>query len=179
METGEIVLAGGCFWGMQKYLSLLHGVVRTQAGYANGNTANPTYEQVCSGSGHAEAVRVVYDKRRITLPFLLSMYFEAIDPTAVNHQGGDYGISYRTGIYYLDEDDLPVIEQAMRALAARWREPIAVEVQPLKNYTPAEDYHQQYLDKFSGGYCHINRVQMERAARVRDPGAPDAQPQAQ
>ena len=67
----------------------------------------------------------------------------------------------------------------MRALAARWREPIAVEVQPLKNYTPAEDYHQQYLDKFSGGYCHINRVQMERAARVRDPGAPDAQPQAQ
>ena len=87
METGEIVLAGGCFWGMQKYLSLLHGVVRTQAGYANGNTANPTYEQVCAGSGHAEAVRVVYDKRRITLPFLLSMYFEAIDPTADKRKG--------------------------------------------------------------------------------------------
>lgn len=175
MERREIVLAGGCFWGMQKYLSLLHGVVQTQAGYANGSTPDPTYEEVCRGSGHAEAVRVVYDKEKITLPFLLSMYFEAIDPTAVNHQGGDYGINYRTGIYYLDQSDLPEIEHSMKRLAERWREPIAVEVKPLENYTPAEDYHQQYLDKFSGGYCYINRVQMERAARVRDPEAAKGQ----
>ena len=84
------------------------------------------------GSGHAEAVRVVYDKEKITLPFLLSMYFEAIDPTAVNHQGGDYGINYRTGIYYLDQSDLPEIEHSMKRLAERWREPIAVEVKPWK-----------------------------------------------
>ena len=171
MSLREIYLAGGCFWGTEKYLSLLHGVVRTQAGYANGATKNPTYEQVCAGSGHAEVVKVTYDDAQITLPFLLSMYIESIDPTAVNHQGGDHGVNYRTGIYYTDERDLPVIGEAIRKLAARHRDPIAVEVKPLNNYAPAEEYHQRYLDKFSGGYCHINRVQMERAANVRDPDA--------
>lgn len=164
-----ITLAGGCFWGTEKYLSLLHGVKETEVGYANGDCDNPTYEQVCDGSGHAEAVRVVYDDAEITLPFLLQLYFESIDPTAVNHQGGDHGINYRTGIYYSDEADLPAVRAAVDGLAQKYDKPIAIEVEPLRNYFTAEDYHQRYLDKTPGGYCHINFWKMHRAETVRDP----------
>ncbi len=163
----EIYLAGGCFWGMEKYLSSIRGVLSTEVGYANGRTLHPTYEDVChKNTGHAETVRVEYDPEVISLRFLLQLYFEAIDPTAVNRQGADVGVQYRTGIYYTDPADLPVIQEAIGELQKTLDRPVAVEVKPLENYSPAEEYHQKYLDKNPGGYCHIGPDKFARAARA-------------
>lgn len=162
----EIYLAGGCFWGMQKYLSSIRGVLATEAGYANGPTERPTYEQVCRNSGHAETVRVEYDPERAPLSFLLRLYFDAIDPTSVNRQGGDSGIQYRTGIYYTDESDLPVIRGEIGRLQEKLSAPVAVEVKPLQNFYPAENDHQNYLDKNPEGYCHISRAKIEKASQA-------------
>jgi len=168
----EIYLAGGCFWGLEKYMKSVRGVLSTEAGYANGKYENPGYEEVCGGdTGHAETVKVEYDAGTVPLGFLLSLYFEAIDPTAVNRQGCDRGIQYRTGIYYTDPDDLPVIERAIEGLQKGYDRPIAVEVKPLINFSPAEEYHQDYLGKNPGGYCHIGPALFEKAASARvDPG---------
>ena len=152
-----IYLAGGCFWGCQKYFDLTKGVLSTEVGYANGPTANPTYEQVKNEhTGHAETVKIEYDPDVITLEALLEKYFAVIDPTAVNHQGEDYGIQYRTGIYYTDEADEPVARACLDALAKKVGAPLAVELKRLENYYPAEEYHQKYLEKNPGGYCHIH-----------------------
>jgi methionine-S-sulfoxide reductase len=150
-----IFLAGGCFWGLQKYFDQFDGVLRTEVGYANGPDRAPSYEDVCNDSGHAETVMIGYDESRISLEALLDSYFLVIDPLSVNRPGHDEGIQYRTGIYYTDDSQLP----AIRAVFAREQEkagaPLAVAVEPLKNFFPAEDYHQNYLDKNPGGYCHI------------------------
>ena len=123
----EIYLAGGCFWGMEKYIASVRGVQDTEVGYANGTTQNPTYEEVCSHTtGHAETVRVVYDAAVVPLTFLLSLYFDAIDPVSVNRQGGDRGPQYRTGIYYTDAGDRPVIDKAIAKLAKKYTQPIAI-----------------------------------------------------
>ena len=151
-----VYLAGGCFWGCQKYFDLIPGVMETQVGYANGPTENPTYEDVKHDSGHAETVRVVYDPQKLPLDALLEKYFLVIDPTAVNRQGWDAGIQYRTGIYYTDPADEEVIREALRSLAKKYDAPIAVECLPLQNFYPAEEYHQKYLEKNPGGYCHIH-----------------------
>ncbi|MBQ8953016.1 MAG: peptide-methionine (S)-S-oxide reductase MsrA [Clostridia bacterium] len=152
-----IYLAGGCFWGCQKYFDLTEGVLSTEVGYANGPTANPTYEQVKhEHTGHAETVKVEYDPSVISLEALLQKYFAVIDPTAVNHQGEDYGIQYRTGIYYVDGEDEPVARACLDELAKRYDKPLAVELKPLENFYPAEEYHQKYLEKNPGGYCHIH-----------------------
>lgn len=150
-----IYLAGGCFWGCQKYFDLMEGVKSTQVGYANGPTENPTYEQVKSHAGHAETVKIMYDPAVLPLSRLLEKYFLVIDPTAVNHQGEDFGIQYRTGIYYTDEEDAPVIERALEKLAAQYDRPLAIEHQALENFYPAEEFHQKYLEKHPDGYCHI------------------------
>ena len=153
----EIYLAGGCFWGCQKYFDLIDGVTTTTVGYANGLTENPTYEQVKhEHTGHAETVHVVYDPEKISLESLLQKYYQVIDPTAVNHQGEDYGIQYRTGIYYTDPADAEAIERSLAKLAQQYDAPLAVEFRPLENYYLAEEYHQKYLDKNPGGYCHIH-----------------------
>jgi peptide methionine sulfoxide reductase msrA/msrB len=175
----EIYLAGGCFWGTEKYLSSIRGVLSTQVGYANGKTENPTYEEVCyRNTGHAEAVRVVYDPEVIPLAFLLELYYESIDPVSVNRQGGDHGTQYRTGIYYVDDKDLQVIQRSIAQLQERYSKPIAIEVEPLRNFSPAEEYHQKYLDKHLDGYCHIPKAKFQKAARsiVNPPAyrAPDA-----
>jgi len=163
----EIYLAGGCFWGTEKYLASIPGVQATEVGYANGNTADPTYEEVCrQNTGHAETVRVVYDAEALPLPFLLELYYESIDPVSVNRQGGDCGRQYRTGVYFVSEADRPVIERSLAALQQRYDRPIAVEVRPLANFSPAEEYHQKYLDKNPGGYCHIRPDKFERAAKA-------------
>ena len=129
----EIYLAGGCFWGLQKFFDQFDGVVSTEVGYANGPEgaaeSAPSYEDVCRSSGHAETVRVVYDETRLSLPELIGYYFMVIDPVAVNRQGNDRGIQYRTGIYF--------------------------KLEPLRNFFSAEAYHQKYLEKNPGGYCHI------------------------
>ena len=151
-----IYLAGGCFWGCQKYFDLMEGVTETEVGYANGPLPHPSYEQVKGHSGHAETVRVVYDPQRLPLERLLESYFQVIDPTAVNRQGADRGIQYRTGIYYTDPADAPVVIGALEKLARQYAAPLAVENKPLENFYPAEEYHQKYLEKHPDGYCHIH-----------------------
>ena len=153
MQT--VYLAGGCFWGMQKFLDQFEGVKETEVGYANGPDRAPSYREVCDNSGHAETVRVVYDESVLPLTKLLEFYFQVIDPTSVNRQGMDAGIQYRTGIYYTDESQLKDIEAVYRAVEQREGKPLAVEVKPVENFFSAEDYHQKYLDKNPGGYCHI------------------------
>jgi len=150
-----IYLAGGCFWGMQRFFDQFPGVMETEVGYANGPTADPSYEEVCHDSGHAETLRILYDPEAISLQKLLDDYFMVIDPTSVNKQGGDEGIQYRTGIYYTDREDLPVIQARCGAEAEKLSAPLAVEVLPLENFYTAEEYHQKYLVKNPGGYCHI------------------------
>lgn len=163
----EIYLAGGCFWGMEKYLASIWGVQATEVGYANGTTEHPTYEEVCrQNTGHAETVHVTYDPALVSLEFLLDLYYEAVDPVSVNRQGGDTGEQYRTGIYYIHAADKPIIEASISKLQTRYHQPIAIEVRPLENFSPAEDYHQKYLDKNPGGYCHIEPAQFERASRA-------------
>lgn len=162
-----IYLAGGCFWGLQKYIGEIPGVLNTKAGYANGGTQTPSYEEVCAGSGHAETIRVEYNAEKLPLPFLLELFFEVIDPLSVNKQGHDVGIQYRTGIYYEDEADRPVIERALTGLSRRMGMPVAVEYAPLHQFCAAEGYHQDYLDKHPTGYCHISRDKIKRAKDAR------------
>lgn len=165
-----IYLAGGCFWGTEKYLSLIHGVRSTEVGYANGKTEAPSYEEVCNNSGHAEVVRVDYDESVISLPFLLDLFYETIDPVSVNRQGGDVGIQYRTGIYYVDPNYKPIIETSLQTLQTQYDKPIAIDVKALQNYCKSEDYHQKYLDKNPAGYCHIGKGTFEKAVKaVVDP----------
>lgn len=164
----EIYLAGGCFWGTEHYFKQIDGVVATSVGYANGIIANPTYEQVCTDKTQfAETVRITYDPSVIDLEFLLEMYFKAIDPVSINQQGHDKGTQYRTGIYYIDEDDLSVIKTVYAREQARYSEPLAVDVKPLENYYDAEDYHQDYLDKNPDGYCHLPTELFEFARKAR------------
>ncbi|WP_367565129.1 peptide-methionine (R)-S-oxide reductase MsrB [Lacrimispora sp.] len=165
----EIYLAGGCFWGTEKYLGNIPGILSTEVGYANGNTENPTYEQVCyNDTGHAEAVKVEYNDSVIGLPFILQLYYDVINPVSVNRQGGDVGSQYRTGIYFVDEKDEPVIRASIDELQKKYKEKIAIEVMPLKQYSRAEEYHQKYLDKNPGGYCHIGTDKFEKAEKAVD-----------
>jgi methionine-S-sulfoxide reductase len=159
----EIYLAGGCFWGTEKYFSLINGVRETQVGYANGSTANPSYEDVrYRDAGHAETVKVCYDPEIINLEKLLSFYYEVIDPTSINRQGADQGVQYRTGIYFTEAVDEKIIRASVAELQKQYEKPIAIEVMPLENYYPAEEYHQKYLDKNPGGYCHIGKAEFDR-----------------
>ena len=131
------------------------GVMKTEVGYANGPDKAPTYQQVCADSGHAETVKIDYDSDRLSLEELLGYYFMVIDPLSVNRQGHDTGIQYRTGIYYTDESQLPQIEAVYHVEEERAGAKLAVELEPMKNFFTAEEYHQKYLDKNPGGYCHI------------------------
>ena len=159
-----IYLAGGCFWGTQKFFDCLTGVTATEVGYANGKTAAPTYEQVkYEGTGHAETVKVAYDPAAISLDGLLEMYFRIIDPTSVNKQGGDEGVQYRTGIYYTNDAQKEAAERALGELQKQYAAPLAVECKPLKHFYTAEEYHQKYLDKNPAGYCHLSPAMFELA----------------
>jgi methionine-S-sulfoxide reductase len=168
-DSKELFLAGGCFWGTQEYIVNIFGVLETDVGYANGYVPNPTYEAVCNHeTGFVEAVRVAYDPAKLSLSFLLKLYFESIDPVAVNRQGGDCGEQYRTGIYYTDETDLPVIQAAVSLLEKQIGVPTAVEVKPLENYYLAEEFHQGFLKKNPGGYCHIPKALFEKVKDARE-----------
>lgn len=170
MNIKTIYLAGGCFWGTEHFLGLLHGVEKTEVGYANSKVPNPTYKEVCTGkTDAAETVEVIYDANEISLSFLLNLYFQTIDPTSVNKQGNDRGTQYRTGIYYTDPSERPVIEKCLSELQRHYSRPLAIEVLPLENFYPAEDYHQDYLDKNPGGYCHINPGLFKLAKEAKDP----------
>lgn len=163
-RESEIYLAGGCFWGTEKYLSCINGIIETDVGYANGNTKNPTYKEVChENTGHAETVRVLFDKEIISLEQVLELYYDVINPVSINKQGGDVGTQYRTGIYYVNEEDVEIIKESIKQLQTKYKEPIAIEVLPLRNYYLAEEYHQKYLDKNPNGYCHIGVDKFEKA----------------
>ena len=153
----EIYYAGGCFWGVEAYFSRIPGVESVTAGYANGTTESPTYEQVCTGTtGHAETVHVVYDPETVSLQVLTEHFFKIIDPLAENRQGNDVGTQYRSGIYYAEEADRAVLQQVIDAEQEKYEAPIQTELLPLHNYYLAEAYHQDYLEKNPGGYCHVD-----------------------
>ena len=153
----EIYVAGGCFWGVEEYFSRIPGVVATSAGYANGHTPSPDYRAVCTGqTGHAETVRVQYDPGKVNLATLVRHFFSIIDPFSVNRQGNDVGTQYRTGLYYADAADRDELAALMAEEQAKHARPMAVELLPLQSYWPAEEYHQRYLKKNPGGYCHID-----------------------
>lgn len=153
----EIYLAGGCFWGVDAYFSRLDGVVDTKVGYANGTKENPSYEEVCTGTtGHTETTYIKYDTQAISLEELLNKFWHIINPTMLNRQGADIGNQYRTGIYYTNKEELEVINKTLEVEKTKYNKPIVTEIMPLKSFYAAEEYHQDYLKKNPGGYCHID-----------------------
>jgi len=158
-ETETVILAGGCFWGMQEILRERDGVVSTRVGYCGGTLPNATYRDVKRGdTGHAEAIKVVFDPARLTFRSLLEdWFFRMHDPTTENRQGNDIGDSYRSTIFYADARQKSEAEAAIKVVeaAGRWPRPIVTTVEPVRNWSDAEDYHQDYLRKNPGGYtCH-------------------------
>lgn len=162
-----IFLAAGCFWGAQHYLKQIRGIVETETGFANGNTDNPTYKEVYTDrTGYAEAVRVVFDPEVLPLKRLVQLYFDCIEPTSVNQQGEDKGTRYRTGIYYIEPEDRLTIQEVYDEVQRGYSAPLAVEVEPIRNFFPADESHQDYLDKHPDGYCHLPRALFEYARRA-------------
>lgn len=152
----EIVLGGGCFWGVQEFMSRLEGVKKTEVGYANGRGENPTYEDICNNNTYyAEVCKILYDENEISLENILEEFWSIIDPTILNRQGNDIGSQYRTGIYYTDKTDIEIIEKSKNKEQNKYSKKIVTEVKPLEKYYKAEEYHQDYLKKNPGGYCHI------------------------
>jgi methionine-S-sulfoxide reductase len=152
----EIYLAGGCFWGVEKYFSRIEGVTATEVGYANGKTQNPTYEEVYTGTtGFAETVKITYNPAQISLTELLRKLYKIIDPTVKDRQGPDTGSQYRTGIFYTDPSERQTIANSLEELQKQYQDQVVTENLPLENYYKAEEYHQNYLYKNPDGYCHI------------------------
>ena len=171
----RIYLAGGCFWGIQHLLKQLHGLRSVTAGYVNSDVANPTYEMVKSGkTGAAEAVCVEYNATVVDLEKLLTFFLESIDLTTKDAQGPDHGTQYRSGIYYTTDSQKEVAYRLLHKMQEKEKHAIVTELLPEKNFTPAEDFHQDYLDKTPDGYCHISkgRVEAARGHNILKPGAP-------
>ena len=148
-----IYLAGGCFWGVEKYFSMAKGVISTKVGYANGSIKNPSYEDLKKGRDDAsETVKIEYDETVVSLEKLLEYYLRVVDPYSLNKQGEDEGIQYRTGIYFEDETDEKIIKDYFASVL---EDDYLIEVLPLRSFYDAEEYHQKYLDKNPDGYCHI------------------------
>lgn len=175
MEAGnvkEVYFAGGCFWGTEHLFQQVRGVVGTDVGYANGKTKNPSYEEVISHTtGFTEAVKVRYDADEVDLKLLIKLYFKSIDPTTLNRQGNDVGDNYRSGIYFTDKNTETVVKAEVEKLAKNYSKPVVVEVETLKNFYRAEDYHQDYLNANPGGYCHIEPGLFEEARKANPPKA--------
>ena len=167
--TRDLYFAAGCFWGAQKFFSLVKGVTFTEVGFANGFTENPTYKEVYTDqTGYAETVHLQYDTELIGEERLTELFLKAIDPLSLNKQGEDEGTRYRTGIYYVDPDDLPAIRTVFDEVQRTLSAPVVVEVELLRNFFRAEDYHQDYLDKNPDGYCHLP-LDLFRFAREAKP----------
>jgi methionine-S-sulfoxide reductase len=155
-------LAGGCFWGMEKYLRDLPGVIETEVGYIGGESSSASYMQVKNGTtGHAEAVQVKYDSSKLTYEALIRYFFRIHDPTTLNRQGNDLGTQYRSAIFTNDENEKKIIEQLIKKIdgTRAYKGPIVTKIEPFKAFHPAEDYHQDYLVKNPDGYnCHLLRA---------------------
>lgn len=176
-STESIVLGGGCFWCTEAVFDRVQGVVDVESGYSNGQTLNPSYEQVCTGrTGHAEVVKVVFDPAQISLREILEIFFVVHDPTTLNRQGNDVGTQYRSGIYTVGPAQQQVAEEVIREIgdSQTYSSPIVTEVEPLANYSAAEAYHQDYfLNNPNQGYCafvvgpKVEKFQKTFAARVK------------
>lgn len=152
----ELVIAGGCFWGMEELFRDQTGIVDTEVGYAGGENDNPTYE---NHPGHAEALKLTYDPSQTTIGELLDYHFQIHDPTTMNRQGNDVGSSYRSTIFYSNDEQELAAEDAIKRNQPYWEQPIVTSIEPLTTFWPAEDYHQDYLQKNPGGYtCHFERA---------------------
>lgn len=164
----KIYLAGGCFWGVEHFLSLIDGVEETTVGYANSDIDTPSYEDLKQHrSSASETVEVIYDENKISLKEILNLFFMIIDPTLLDQQGHDIGHQYRTGIYYIDNNDIELIKQKLNDLQNKYTKPIVTELLPLDNFTKAEDYHQDYLIKNPQGYCHVDPKMFELAKQYK------------
>ena len=153
----KIYLAGGCFWGVEHFLSLIEGITKTTVGYANSDILSPSYEDLkAHRSAASETVETEYDETVISLQEILDLFFQIIDPTLLDQQGHDIGHQYRTGIYYTEEEDKEIIEEALKKLQEYYEKPVLTEVLKLENFTRAEEYHQDYLIKNPQGYCHVD-----------------------
>lgn len=176
--TDTIVLGGGCFWCTEAVFDRVRGIVDVESGYSNGETLHPSYEQVCTGrTGHNEVVKLAFDPAQITLREILEIFFVVHDPTTLNRQGNDVGTQYRSGIYYLNDDQKQVADDVIREIAesGTYRAPVVTEVLPLANYSMAEAYHQDYfVNHPNQGYCafvvgpKVEKFQKTFAARVKD-----------
>jgi methionine-S-sulfoxide reductase len=155
------VLAGGCFWGMEEILKKIPGVIETKVGYTGGTAPNPTYQQVCGGgTGHAEAVQIIFDPSAISYEELLGYFFRMHDPTTPNRQHNDVGPQYRSAIFYQNAGQKASAEKVKAEFdrSGRFKKPIVTEIAPASEFYPAEEYHQEYLKKNPGGYnCHVLR----------------------
>lgn len=151
----EIYLAGGCFWGLEEYFSRINGILDAESGYANGNSDSTSYYELKT-TDHAETVHIKYDANLINLRTILLYYLRVVDPTSVNKQGNDVGRQYRSGIYFLNDEDKNVIDEVLAEASTQYIKPIAIEVEKLSNFVLAEEYHQDYLKKNPNGYCHID-----------------------
>lgn len=150
----KVVLAGGCFWGLEDLIRTVPGVVNTEAGYCGGNKENPTYE---NHNGHAEAVEIEYDSGKISYKQILDFFFQIHNPTTLNQQGNDRGTSYRSAIFYTTEEEKNIAEEMIGIVneSERWNDLVVTTLEPFTRFWPAEDYHQDYLVKNPGGYtCH-------------------------
>lgn len=165
----EIWLAGGCFWGTEHYFSLISGVESTAVGYANGNKENPSYKDVGTGAtGFAETVYIQYNPEKISLSFLLELYYKTINPFLLNRQGGDIGTQYRTGIYYLQTEAAAIVQQSLAKLQEKSSEKVVIEQGYLESFFLAEEYHQEYLINNPRGYCHIPRALFDFAKLAKE-----------
>ncbi|MBQ1566924.1 MAG: peptide-methionine (S)-S-oxide reductase MsrA [Erysipelotrichaceae bacterium] len=164
----KIYLAGGCFWGVEHFLSLIEGVKETTVGYANSDIESPSYEDLKAHRSLAsETVEVVYDEKTISLKEILDLFFMIIDPTILDQQGHDVGHQYRTGIYYVDKEDEGIIKESLDELSKRYDKPIVTELLPLANFTVGEEYHQDYLIKNPQGYCHVDKKMFDIARNYK------------
>ena len=160
-QTETAILAGGCFWGMQEILRKIPGVIKTTVGYTGGTVPNPTYEMVCSHTtGHAESVEIVFDPAKLSYEQLLGYFFRMHDPTTRDQQENDIGAQYRSAIFYTSEEQRQVAEKVKAQVdkSGKWKRPVVTEITKATVFYPAEEYHQDYLQKNPGGYnCHYLR----------------------
>jgi peptide methionine sulfoxide reductase msrA/msrB len=159
VKTATAIFGAGCFWGTEAYFRELPGVVSTEVGYSGGKTKNPTYEEVCSGTtGHAESLKIVFDPSAISYETLVRHFFRMHDPTQRDRQGNDIGSQYRSVAFYDGPEQKRIVEEIIVALtkAGKYRKPIVTQVVPASPFYSAEAYHQDYLEKNPGGYCHVD-----------------------
>lgn len=158
MEKQTAIFAAGCFWGVQYYFDQVPGVLETEVGYIGGHIDNPNYEQVCAHeTGHAEAVKIVFDSEKVSYEILLRQFFRMHDPTQINRQGPDVGDQYRSAIFYADISQKKIAQKVLNELnKSKFDGKISTTLELADKWWPAEDYHQKYTEKTGVGICHIS-----------------------